>query len=63
MGNAYNALEGRSPYSQMNGIHSGEYSVHHDLGVTGGGKQFRHQIQTGVLSKHTEKMIAIGMYV
>jgi len=59
MGNAYNALEGRSPYSQENGIHTGKYSVHHNF--KGDGIKFRHQIQGGLLSKNTEKMIAIGM--
>ena len=59
MGNAYNYIEGRSKVSQDIGTHSGEYSVFHD--IKGTGKQFRHQIQAEVLSKHTEKLIPIGM--
>jgi hypothetical protein len=59
MGNAYNYIEGRSKVSQDIGTHSGTYSVFHD--IKGTGKQFRHQIQAGVLSKHTEKLIPVGM--
>jgi hypothetical protein len=54
-----NAIEGRLAASMDTGVHSPEYTVAKDFRTTG--IEFRHHIQAGLFSSHTEKLLPIGM--
>jgi hypothetical protein len=54
-----NAFEGRLEASMDKGLHSVEYAVAKVF--KGTGIEFRHHIQAGLFSKHTEKLLPIGM--
>ena len=54
-----NAIEGRLDASMKDGVHTPTYSVaklFKDTGI-----EYRHTIQAGLFSKHTDKWLPIGM--
>jgi hypothetical protein len=54
-----NAIEGRLAESMDKGVHSAAYTVAKVFRNTG--IEFRHHIQAGLFSSHTEKLLPIGM--
>jgi hypothetical protein len=54
-----NAIEGRLAESMDTGLHSPAYTVAKAFRDTG--IEFRHHIQAGLFSSHTEKLLPIGM--
>jgi len=54
-----NAIEGRLAASMDTGVHSPAYVV--AKAFRGTGIEFRHHIQAGLFSSHTEKLLPIGM--
>ena len=54
-----NAIEGRLAGSMDTGVHSPEYTV--AKAFRGTGIEFRHHIQAGLFSSHTEKLLPLGM--
>jgi hypothetical protein len=54
-----NSIEGRLAGSMDKGVHSPEYTVAKVF--RNAGIEFRHHIQAGLFSSHTEKLLPIGM--
>jgi hypothetical protein len=54
-----NAIEGRLTASMDTGVHTPAYAVAKKFNDTG--IEFRHHIQAGLFSSHTEKLLPIGM--
>ena len=54
-----NAIEGRLADSMNVGVHAPNYAVAKKFNDTG--IEFRHHIQAGLFSSHTEKLLPVGM--